>query len=344
MTEQYSSLNEKTKLIEHALKFTSGNMDKAKAMVSGQYQDIIVIKCKFAVQSLGQAGVFLAFINTIDEYISNVSALISTNVDIFEKVRIFDNWKTLYNDMTAYGQHGQTIDTGNFTNYILDSLIGYDVFPDVSDGNLDGLTKTIFEVLTKSFNSPDVQCQLELGVTSSLAVDMSGIPIEVPGGARPGEEAIQSEQLSPFEEKLKSIESEAKYVISGELIVSPIKGKYINDIAAGEKIKVMLASRDGISNKILTVLNAIDQDGNISPIKGRIKAKIPMEKGGYVIYALVAKGVLAKIVEEENVKVQMDMADEEPEKKENDDSKIIYLMLGIVVLIIVAGIILFNLI
>ena len=105
----------------------------------------------------------------------------------------------------------------------------------------------------------------------------------------------------------------------------------------------MLNTRDAVSHKILTVLNAIDSDGKISPIKGRVKAKIPLEKGGYIIYALVAKGVLAKIVEEENVKIQMDVPEEEVVGKETDDSKIIYLMLAIVVLIIVAGIVLFNL-
>ncbi|HOO70396.1 MAG TPA: hypothetical protein PK926_01455 [Spirochaetota bacterium] len=343
MTEQYNSLNEKTKLIELALKYTGGDMDKAKSMVSGQYQDIIVLKCKFTVPSLEQAGLFLAFFNTMEEYIANITTVISSNVEIYDKVRIFDNWKNLFSDIIAYRQHGQTLNSDNFSNFLMDSFISYDVFPDVQGGNLDDLTKTVFDILTKSFNAVDVQCQLELGITSSIAIDLTGVEIEIPGGISGKEDKKDNEILSPADEKIKSIESEAKYIISGEIIVSPVKGRYINDIAVGEKIRVMLNTRDAVSHKILTVLNAIDSDGKISPIKGRIKAKIPLEKGGYIIYALVAKGVLAKIVEEENVKIQMDVPEEEVAEKETDDSKIIYLMLAIVFLIIVAGIVLFNL-
>ena len=342
MTEQYNSLNEKTKLIQLALKYTAGDMDRAKAMVSGQYQDIIVMKGKFLVPSLEQTGIFIAFINTIEEYISNVTTLISSNVEIYEKVRIFDNWKTLYGDIMAYLKHGETIDTQNFTNFLLDSFIGYDIFPDVQENNLDNLTKTVFEVLTKSFNATDVQCQIELGVTSSLAVELNGIDIDVPGGVEAKDQAQDDE--SEIDARIKRIESEAKYVINGEIIVAPVKGRYINDVTVGDKIKVMLSNRDAVSNKILTVLKAIDDDGKISPIKGRIKAKVPLEKSGYILYALVAKGVLAKIVEEENVKIQIDIPEAEQKAGQEDDSKIIYLMLAIVVLIIVAGIILFSLI
>ena len=342
MTEQYNSLNEKTKLIQLALKYTAGDMDRAKAMVSGQYQDIIVMKGKFLVPSLEQTGIFIAFINTIEEYISNVTTLISSNVEIYEKVRIFDNWKTLYGDIMAYLKHGETIDTQNFTNFLLDSFIGYDIFPDVQENNLDNLTKTVVEILTKSFNATDVQCQIELGVTSSLSVELNGIDIDVPGGVEAKDQAQDDE--SEIDARIKRIESEAKYVINGEIIVAPVKGRYINDVTVGDKIKVMLSNRDAVSNKILTVLKAIDDDGKISPIKGRIKAKVPLEKSGYILYALVAKGVLAKIVEEENVKIQIDIPEAEQKAGQEDDSKIIYLMLAIVVLIIVAGIILFSLI
>ena len=342
MTEQYNSLNEKTKLIQLALKYTAGDMDRAKAMVSGQYQDIIVMKGKFLVPSLEQTGIFIAFINTIEEYISNVTTLISSNVEIYEKVRIFDNWKTLYGDIMAYLKHGETIDTQNFTNFLLDSFIGYDIFPDVQENNLDNLTKTVFEILTKSFNATDVQCQIELGVTSSLSVELNGIDIDVPGGVEAKDQAQDDE--SEIDARIKRIESEAKYVINGEIIVAPVKGRYINDVTVGDKIKVMLSNRDPVSSKILTVLKDIDNDGNVSPIKGKIKAKVPLEKSGYILYALVAKGVLAKIVEEENVKIQIDIPEAEQKAGQEDDSKIIYLMLAIVVLIIVAGIILFSLI
>ena len=61
MTEQYDSLNEKTKLIDIALLYTGGDMDKAKAMVAGQLDDIIGIKGKFYLSRNGQSGMFFSF-------------------------------------------------------------------------------------------------------------------------------------------------------------------------------------------------------------------------------------------------------------------------------------------
>ena len=56
------------------------------------------------------------------------------------------------------------------------------------------------------------------------------------------------------------------------------------------------------------MLNAFDQEGGRLPVPGRLKAKIPLEKGGTMLYAVVAKGVLAKIFEEENVKILLDQS------------------------------------
>jgi hypothetical protein len=74
MPEQYDSFNEKTKLIETSLKYTNGDMEKAKAMASGQYLDVVVVKVKFYLPKAGKSGLFLAFFNIFDEYISYIDA------------------------------------------------------------------------------------------------------------------------------------------------------------------------------------------------------------------------------------------------------------------------------
>ena len=46
MSKQYDNISEKARKIETALKFTSGDMEKAKMMASGKLQDVVVIKGK----------------------------------------------------------------------------------------------------------------------------------------------------------------------------------------------------------------------------------------------------------------------------------------------------------
>src|SRR4030042_4553831 len=181
MAEQYDSLKDGTKQIEIAKKYTRGDIVKAKDMVAGQYQAIIVVKGKFLVEEKGLSGFFLAFFNYIQEYIANVTAIISSKPALFEKSRIFDNWKSLFNDLTSIRESSDIIESQNFTYFLIDSFVGHDVFPDVQEHNLDDLTKIVTEIIAKSFNAKTVKCQIEFEPTNSLALDAAGIKISIPG-------------------------------------------------------------------------------------------------------------------------------------------------------------------
>ncbi len=342
MSEQYDSLNEKTRMIEMSLKFVNGDMEKAKAMAAGQYLDNIAVKTKFFLQHSGRSGLFFAFFNIYDEYISFVDAALVTNDSIYEKVRIFDDWKSLYSDMNAYKSGGDIVDMSNLPDLLIDGMVEKDIFPYVQESNLDELSRNILLILKQVLNDDSAQCQVEIEPTSSLAMDMGGIPLVTPQSAEPQEESPKpvAVEETEFERRIREIEEEANFVVEGTSIVAPVKGKYINDIQLGEKIMVLLPGKDPVSRKILSVLNAVDSEGRISPIKGRVKEKVPLEKSGYMVYALVAKGVLAKLTEEENVKIRMEAGEDTsaPEK----EGKMVYFMAFLVILIIIAGIVLFN--
>ncbi len=140
---------------------------------------------------------------------------------------------------------------------------------------------------------------------------------------------------------MREIEAQVEYVIPGSVIVSPVKGKYINDIKAGEKITVMLSGKDPVSDKIARMFNAITSDGQYLPVKARIKEKVPLSTGGFAIYALVAKNVLVKIIEEENVKIETD----KQEQKKEESNEICYLFTShfFLGLLIISGFIVFAL-
>ncbi len=331
----FDSLGAKAKSFDIAMQFTHGDEGKAKAMVSGQYNDIIALKGKFLVPDNDNSGMFLAFFNIIDEYIATILTAISPTTEVFDKLRVFDDWKSVFSDYKEFQGNSHMLDSNTFNDYLLDSFISRDVFPDVQDGKLNDLTTTVNEVLSQSFNVSFVQSQIELEQTSSLAMVEGGLVLDIPedGDTDEGGEDTQVAVAENIYEK------EADYVVDGKVIVSPVKGKYVNDIVEGEKIKVLLTGRDVVTQKILKVLNAYDEDGQILPINGRMKGKIPLEKSGYTLYALVAKGVLAKIVEEENVKIQVDRPEDKKNKTPQKDSRIMMIVALVVGILILCGII-----
>ena len=341
MTEQFDSFGEKAKKIDKAMKYTNNDIDKAKAMVSGQYQDIIVVKSKFIVYNKDQSGIILAFFNTIDEYIANIDTIIFTTPDYFTKGRVFDDWKTLYGDFPHFKEDKDVIESQDFTEFLLDSFISMDVFPEVIEKNLETLTGQVIEILSKAVNDKNVQCQIELEQTSSLDMELTGINLDVPGQEE--QTASSQEDENPYASQINSIESEADYIIKGNVIVAPVKGKYINDIIVGDKIKVSLTGKDVVSIKILKVLNCIDNEGNRKAVKGRVKAKIPLDKSGYLIYALIAKGVIAKIIEEENVKICLDILEEQDNITTKMDNRLFIYIIILLVLILISGFILSQL-
>jgi hypothetical protein len=78
MSKQYEAMGEKAKKIETALKFTDGDMEKAKLMASGKLQDVVVIKGKFVDPQKNISGILLAFVNIADEYISAIRSVQSS--------------------------------------------------------------------------------------------------------------------------------------------------------------------------------------------------------------------------------------------------------------------------
>jgi hypothetical protein len=339
MTEQYDSLNEKARQIDQCLKYTGGDLGKAKAMVAGQYQDVSVIKGRFHIPEIGQSGMFLVFVNIFDEYISALQTLVVQSVSLFTKTRIFDDWKTLYGDWK--NSSAGTSDS-SFEESLMGGLISSDVFPEVQDRNIDDLTRKMNGIISGIFEGKTAQVQVELDSTTSLAMELAGVRIDLPGDS--GDDRGKPVEKSSIDESMELIEKEARYVVEGRNLIAPVNGKDINEVVPGDRIMVLLSKNNAVSLKILTILEALDNDGNEMPIKGRVRAKLSLGKDGFVLYALVAKGVLAKIIEEEkNVKIRLAVDGETAKAGKKNDGNLIILMSIIVGIIILASVVLFQL-
>jgi len=353
MASNQSSIGEKAKRIEISLRFTNGDMEKAKLMASGGMFDITVVKGKFLIVDQDVSGFFLAYFNVTGEYIAAVKSVIVSNNSIFPRIRIFEEWKSLYKNIIAFQKGDDTINPEKFNSDMLGSFIKVDVFPDVQKENLDYLSSTIPEMIKESFTSSNVKCQVDLEQTSSLELVLMGVDIMVPTAGEAAQEESQGAEPrsvpeSEFEKKLSEIESKAQFVVEGSCLLSPVKGKLISDIAPGERIYVILPSRDPITQKILDAYKARNTDGSPLPVIGRVMEKVPNEEGrGCILYVLVAKGIYAKMIEEENVKIQTEITAVatrgESTREENEPNRILNWTLYVIfILLIIALIVIFS--
>lgn len=334
---QFNSLGETTKNINIALKYTNGDIEKARKMVTGQWNDVVVTKGRFSVGN-HTFGIFLFFYNKENRYIMNINSLLSKSKSLHDKISINDNWKFFYSKFKDFVNlesppENDSVSSYEFTRHLIDSLKGYEIYDYIAESNLELSTDALIEIIAKLFNREEVNCQIEFEQTSSLVLELSQIPVEEPPSSK---EQADGTGISAEEKLMAKIESEAMHVIDGRVIVAPVKGKYIKDIQQGDKIKVLFTNEeDSIAAKVASAQKAITDEGEMLPVKARIKAKIPLKEGGFMLYGVVAKNILARIVEEENVKIEMDVPQQTPTNEKTNSPLLLYVAFGSGILLII---------
>ncbi|MCL1865101.1 MAG: hypothetical protein FWF73_04745 [Spirochaetes bacterium] len=352
MNKNQDNIAEKTKKIEIALKYTDGDMEKAKLMAMGNMFDVTVIKGKFIVEDQNKSGVFLVFFNFIDEYISAIKSVIESNDSIFNKARIFDGWNLIYKNILEYKNGKDILSSEKLDEDIRNSFVSPDVFSYVQKEDIDNLSSILADILKESFDSLNIKCQIELEKTNSLELVSAGIDIMPPSdrsikaSKESSETKIEFDPDSPLGEKIKEIESQAQFIVDGSLIISPVKGKLFSELEPDERVYVLLSDKDPISQKILDTYKSRDVEGNPLPFIGKVVTVITNDMNkGYIIYVIVAKGIYAKIIEEENLKIQTELTamslknDYEVNAKKKKINKNTYLVIygafGLLVIIVI---------
>jgi len=335
---------DKARMLEMAFKYTNGDVEKAKAMVTGQYNDIVAIKAKIAFHKSGKSGMLMGFFNVNFRYVASLDIIIMSNSDLYNRVRVFSDWKSLYKDLTDYKKDDAIIKNPTLLEKLHEKLSEPAMLTNVVNKSLDDITKFVNNSLNDIFPGDRISSQLELEETSSVALGGAGIYINMPQSAQPAAPASEpkpapeaaTQDLSPFEAKLAEIEAEAEHIVEGVSVISPVKGKFIADLVPGDIVMVLLPKGDAISKKILETIKAIGDDGSIKPVRSRLKYKVVDGKGPYYIYVLVAKGVYAKLIEEENVKIRVEFTGNE--KTESKGSyKFLFIAIGFIAFLVLAG-------
>jgi len=299
-----------------AMQFTNGDEDKARRMISGDYTDLKAVKCRFQMENSDIFGAFIIAVKPEENMTLSAYTITFEDHLTYDKISQRDSWKTFYFNISKIAESSVVTEDAELRNHILTSCEGFDIFPDIQASDIPAVSDKLEEIINKFFNLQNALCETEIEMLSSLALMESKIPMLKKNETK----------ASTQEDARPDIEKEADFVMNAKIIVSPVKGKYINDIRPGEIIKLIPLKDDPLSRKIAQAQKAIGENGELLPIRGRLKAKYPNEKG-YIIYCIVGKKILAKIIEEENVKIDVDSSSSDKQNSEKSSLSLYIILL-----------------
>ena len=302
------SLSEQAGKIGIALYYTGGDMEKARQMVSGAMKDLYAVKSVFA--STTMSGAFLIFFNRntnkLLHFLSVVIPSYSTKkLDTSVDWRVFE--KDIQ-DLIARGEHDEQLAkmlrakfydsfSLSFTAELSRFLEGNNIIAaERAFQKLIQFTLSLQRIDVKIDHQSISSLDMELYSSSSIKIDLTKVDSGKTAEAGP-----------PGREEIAPGLGDVKLLLNAALILSPIKGKDIAKLEAGDRIKVVLTDRDKRAVDVAQALGAYE-DGVFKPLTARLKT-VEKAEAGFVFHGIIAKGVYVKIVEEEtNIKIALDMA------------------------------------
>ncbi|MBN1498530.1 MAG: hypothetical protein JW982_00105, partial [Spirochaetes bacterium] len=267
------AFDEQSKKLNLVMQFTGGDQEKAKAMIGGQYNDIRAVKSRFSIRSADLFGAFLLFLKPDNKSVSNVTLKIFNDEQVYQKLKINDVWDLYYKTLSDLGDVTAVNESNDVSEHIANSAEGYDLFSYVENNDESGLQSVLIEIFKKFYNLPDIECQSEIENTNSLKLNEKNIPILSIERAK---KAIKMQNS----QKKSVLESQYQLIMNAKIIVSPVKGKYINDLAPGDMIKCLPLKNDALALKIASAQKALTAENEIKPLRAKFKERVQLEEGG----------------------------------------------------------------
>ncbi len=308
------SLSDFTRKLEIATFYANGDEERARQVVAGALKDFYVIKGRFA--STTSFGVFIAFSNISYLSLNSLFVVISNSFEL-KDAKTFNDWMTYERDITDFMKTKEHDDvlarqfkntfTGSFTYQFASELRKL-----VSEKKDMDINRLFQHIVQNRMGLQNVTMVVDVEEISSVEMELNSItsskiseqPRAHDKGS--GEPDIQVDSDEDEKEILKG--RDVRLLLRGSLILSPLGGREIGLLVAGDRLKINITDRHEKAIHVLKAFSAIDEDG-VRPITGRIVYVKHRVDGGYTIYAIVAKGIYAKIEElEEGIKVAIDTA------------------------------------
>jgi len=330
------SLSDQTKKIDIASYYTHGDMEKAKEMVAGSYNDAYAIKGRFISSTMN--GAFISFINKVYDNTAGTFVVISQSRSI-EKLKTNIDWRTYEKEIDTIlkeGEHDEDF-TQKFkltlsSAYSLQFLTELKKMVEKNDEI--AINRYFQKYIQDSTGYQNVDISIDYEHISSLAVELESISsIKIDKSHFEKDEKEKAEpkiELESDEEVLKG--KDVKLILRGNVILSPIKGREISSLAVGDRIRISITDKGPKAIQVLKAFNAYE-DGKTKPVTGRVVSHRRLPAGGYKLFTVIAKGIYVKIEEEEeNIKVSLESPslDSGPGSKEDSSRGIILIVTALI--------------
>lgn len=352
-TNAYDSLSEQARKLDIASYYTHGDFERAKSMVSGAYQDMYVLKGRFSSSSM--YGAFILFFNKIYNQIAHFYSIVSQSYAVGD-IKTNQGWKNFEKEIeSARNEQNHDDVLGNQLYDALSSFLtvnlsggenkGSELCRLIEQDEAIAVNHLLQKVIVDKIGYQNVSISIDYEPISSLDMETDSISSKklTPNDLKkeePKEEPAEAKQKSadPLQEK------EVKLQFNGGLVLSPIKGKDVSQLEVGDRIKISIIDKNPKVIDLAKAFDAYTEEGKFKPISGRIISIDHSQKNGYKIFAIVAKGIYARIEEEEeNIKVAMDtlgMASKEGAADAPKKASAAVIIVLAVVLVILLGVVL----
>jgi hypothetical protein len=174
-----------------------------------------------------------------------------------------------------------------------------DIFRFFNSRSADRLPNAIKAIICKDIGDRDPHIELEKESLSNEEMQATTQNRATPSPASGQEQKKEKLQTLNFDV------GEQETVIDSELILAPMQGKPLNTCQTGEEIFIRIIGSDDKAKYFIDVLEAHDPETNgVKPLKGKITQIQSIPGGDFGLLVELAPGILAKCVEESNVKVK----------------------------------------
>ncbi len=348
MKETTGTLADQSRKHSIAMFYTSGNEDRARQMVAGKFLDLYVLKGNFSSSSLN--GAFLIFLeSTYFKFVHGHSLLLKSYE--LEDLKTSKDWRGFEKELVDVGSRVEYDKT--LSRQVKGALRAALTIPEISNickklnsSDVIAVNSDLKKFLADAAGLQNVKLSIDYEQISSLSMELHSLTStkvsddKLNAFSKDNKEDASKMKVEAVDDPLAG--REVKLVLTGALVLSPIKGKHINSLEEGDRILVSLVDKNPKAVDVAKAFNAYDEEGNFKPIPGRVISSSLTDF--YTVYAVVAKGIYVKIIEEEdNIKVALDPAfssakEDSPEDVRKNGIKM--LVLGLVFLTLV-GVVLF---
>lgn len=275
-------------------------------------ENYYLLKGRFKGATTNKYGLFIISLSLAQKAIDNVFVAASHYSSLFE-MSPASPWNVFEEKIIQVKWSGETIsNTSNDLQLLLLNTIKPDIIEEfieaVSTNNLHKIEHSLMGILSKGILDKSVS--VEIKAEKVNYADILKVKDERARKEKEEREAKEKEEIRKIQEQRYRVE-EGAVILPINLILAPVSGTPVYDVAAGDVIMVKIDASTEKGNYFIDLMNARGPNGEIMNIKAAVKEIVQNTLGEYEILVELGPGIYGKCVETEKVKIKIFDAEEE---------------------------------